>query len=72
MSKDIVNIGNRIAFRCDTNHYFWFDTFCVSLQVASFMRNLNNPVKVLGQKYGYSLLITATYHLRTCGKTDYI
>ena len=39
---------------------------------ASFMRNLNNPVKVLCQKHGYSLLITAAYHLRTFGKANYI
>ena len=54
MSKDMINIGNSIAFRCEKNHYF-----CLTLFThlnASFMHHLNNPVKAFFQKHGYSFI----------------
>ena len=52
MSKDMINIGNSIEFRCEKNHYFCLTLF-THLNV-SFMHHLSNPIKVFFQKHGYS------------------
>ena len=52
-------------FRCGTNHYFW-------LTLITLFTTLTIQFKLFIKNIVLVLLITATYHLRIFGKTDYI